>query len=174
MNKSGSPQWSPYLAGGLTGALIVVSAWTTGNLFGASTSFARTTGMLEKIFMPERVVAMEYFRVFVPKIDWQWMFVLGVLIGSAISSFTSNTFRWQPLPDMWQQRFGSSQVKRVFAAFGGGAVAMFGARLAGGCPSGHGLSGTLQLGISGYITLTGFFVGGIIMAFILYGRGKKR
>lgn len=132
MNKSESPQWSPYLAGGLAGALIVVSAWITGNLFGASTSFVRTAGMLEKIFMPERIEAMEYFRWFVPRIDWQWMFVLGVLIGSAISSLSSGTFRWQPLPDMWRRRFGESRSKRAAAAFGGGSLAMFGARLAGG------------------------------------------
>jgi hypothetical protein len=132
MNKPEPPQWSPYMAGGLTGVLIVVSAWITGNLFGASTSFVRTAGMFEKIFTPERFTAIEYFRWFVPKIDWQWMFVCGVLIGSIISALTSGTFRWQPLPDMWRQRFGNSQVKRAVVAFGGGVVAMFGARLAGG------------------------------------------
>jgi hypothetical protein len=33
---------------------------------------------------------------------------------------------------MWQRRFGPSRVKRDIAAFFGGMVVMFGARLAGG------------------------------------------
>lgn len=132
MNKPEPPQWSPYIAGGLAGVLIVVSAWTTHNLFGASTSFVRTAGMIERIAMPNRFAELQYFRWFVPQIDWQWMFVCGVLIGSMISALTSGTFRWQPLPDMWRQRFGSNRVKRAAVAFGGGVIVMFGARLAGG------------------------------------------
>ena len=55
-------------------------------------------------------------------------------------------------------------------AFVGGVVAMFGARLADGCPSGHGLSGTLQLAASGYVALVCFFIGGMVVARLLYGR----
>jgi uncharacterized membrane protein YedE/YeeE len=50
---------------------------------------------------------------------------------------------------------------------------MFGARLAGGCPSGHGLSGIIQLAGSGLIAMVYFFVGGIIMTQIIYSGGKK-
>ncbi|MBC8015377.1 MAG: YeeE/YedE family protein [Sporomusaceae bacterium] len=42
--------------------------------------------------------------------------------------------------------------------------AVFGARLADGCPSGHGLSGVLQLATSGFIALVAFFIGGLISA----------
>ena len=56
----------------------------------------------------------------------------------------------------------------------GGIIAMFGARLADGCPSGHGLSGGLQLAVSGYIALACFFIGGLISANLLYkGGGDK-
>ncbi|MBU0729570.1 MAG: YeeE/YedE family protein [Proteobacteria bacterium] len=173
MNKPEPPQWSPYLAGALVGVLIVISAWTTENFFGASTSFVRTAGMLERIIMPERIAANPYFRWITPTIDWQLMFVIGIFFGSLVSALTSKTFRWQAIPDMWKERFGTNTINRGVIAFAGGAIAMFGARLAGGCPSGHGLSGTLQLGISGFITLAGFFIGGIIMARIIYSGGKK-
>ncbi len=132
MKQPEPPQWSPYLAGSLCGALIVISAWLTGNFFGASTSFARSAGMLEQLVMPERVASLDYFRWIVPKIDWQWMFVLGVLFGSFLSALTSQTFRWVALPDMWQQRFGQDKVTRGIVAFVGGVITMFGARLAGG------------------------------------------
>jgi hypothetical protein len=124
--------WSPYLAGALSGLVSVLSVWFTGNFFGASTTFVRSTGMIEKIFGPERVAKMEYFLKEVPKIDWQWMFVVGILIGSLIASTTSGTFQWKALPDMWERRFGPSRFRRGVVAFLGGLIAMFGARLADG------------------------------------------
>jgi hypothetical protein len=57
-------------------------------------------------------------------------------------------------------------------AFGGGAVALFGARMAGGCPSGHGLSGVAQLSVSSLVAMVCFFAGGLFMARILYP-GRK-
>jgi len=124
--------WSPYLAGALSGVVLILSVWIAGKFFGASTTFARSAGMIEKLFGAERVDRMVYFIKYVPKIDWQWMFVAGVLIGSVIASTTSRTFQWQAIPDMWKARFGPSQTKRAIVGFIGGAIAVFGARLAGG------------------------------------------
>jgi len=127
-----SGQWSPYVAGGVSGLLIVGSVWLTGNYVGASTTFVRTAGMLEKIFSPERVAQLEYFRKAAPVIDWQWMFVVGILVGSFVSAITSGSFRLQAVPDMWRHSFGPSVGNRALAAFSGGLIAMYGARLADG------------------------------------------
>ena len=124
--------WSPYLAGALTGIVMILSVWVAGKYFGASTTFVRSAGMIEQIFGAERVSKMDYFIKEVPKIDWQWMFVIGIFIGSLISATTSRSFQWQAIPDMWESRFGTSRLKRGIVAFVGGAVAMFGARLADG------------------------------------------
>jgi hypothetical protein len=124
--------WSPYLAGALTGLVMVLSVWIAGKYFGASTTFVRSAGLIEKVFSAERIAQMEYFIEEVPKIDWQWMFVVGILFGSFIAAQTSATFRWQAIPDMWQSRFGTNATKRGVIAFIGGLVAMFGARLADG------------------------------------------
>jgi hypothetical protein len=43
-----------------------------------------------------------------------------------------------------------------------------GARWAGGCTSGHGISGTLQLAVSSWLATLSFFIGGILTAMILY------
>jgi uncharacterized membrane protein YedE/YeeE len=166
--------WNPYLAGGLSGLVSILSVWVAGKYLGASTTFVRTSGMIERIFDPEKIAKMEYFIREVPKVDWQTMVVLGIMIGAFIAAITSGSFRLQALPDMWQQRFGSSIRMRAFVAFIGGIIAMFGARLADGCPSGHGLSGSLQLAVSGYIALIFFFVGGVLMARLLYGKGDIR
>ena len=124
--------WSPYVAGALSGVVLILSVWITGKFFGASTTFVRSAGMLERLFSAERVAAMEYFLKELPQIDWQWMFVIGIFLGSLISAVTSGSFRLQAVPDMWERRFGPSRAKRAVIAFIGAAVAMFGARLADG------------------------------------------
>jgi uncharacterized protein len=125
--------WSPYLAGGLAGLVGVLSVWFAGQYFGASTSFVRTAGLLEQLFDPERVASMQYFIKVAPKIDWQWMFVVGIFLGALISSLTSGSFKLQAVPDSWAAHFGSSSTaKRAVVAFIGGTVAMFGARMADG------------------------------------------
>lgn len=124
--------WSPYSAGALSGILSILSVWIAGKYFGASTTFVRSVGMIEEIIGPERVEKMFYFIKEVPQIDWQWMFVVGILIGSLIASAASGTFLWKGVPDMWVNRFGRSKLKRGIAAFVGGVIAMFGARLADG------------------------------------------
>lgn len=124
--------WSPYAAGAFAGLVLVLSVWITGKYFGASTAFVRSVGLIEKIFSAERVSQLEYFVKTTPKIDWQWMFVIGVLFGSLIASKMSGTFKIQAIPDMWHRRFGPNVIRRGIVAFIGGTVAMFGARLAGG------------------------------------------
>lgn len=165
--------WSPYLAGALSGLLIILSVWLTGNFVGASTSFARSVGMLESLISPTRTARIEYFREVRPVIDWQWMFVAGILLGSFISAITSRSFRIQALPGLWEERFGGSRLKRSLVAFAGGAIMLFGARLAGGCTSGQGLSGTLQLAVSGFLTLAFIFAGGILTANAMYKGGRR-
>ena len=165
--------WSPYLAGALSGVLIILSVLLAGKYFGASTTFVRCTAVIESLFSAERVASMDYFLKFRPEVDWQWMFVIGIMLGSLVSALTSKSFKWQAVPDMWEARFGPGRLKRGAVAFIGGAIAMFGARMAGGCTSGHGLSGTLQLSLSGLIVMASLFAGGVVVARILYGGGKK-
>jgi len=125
--------WSPYLAGALSGVVGVFSVWFAGQYFGASTSFVRTAGLIEQLFVPERTAQMDYFIKVAPKIDWQWMFVAGIFLGSMIASVSSGSFKLQAVPEMWAERFGvRSNAKRAMVAFAGGVVAMFGARMADG------------------------------------------
>jgi hypothetical protein len=63
--------------------------------------------------------------------------------------------------------------KRAVAAVAGGAVLMFGARLADGCPSGHGLSGLMQMSASGFVALAMFFGVGVVVARLVYGRAGR-
>jgi uncharacterized membrane protein YedE/YeeE len=164
--------WSPYYAGVLAGILLVLSIFLTGKYFGASTTFVRAAGFIEQSVAPEKVAGMAYFLKEKVIIDWQALFVVGVLFGSLISAWLSKEKRAVAVPPMWEGRFGSSRAKRWTLALLGGIILMFGARLADGCPSGHGLSGLAQIALSGYVSLICFFLGGMIIARIMY-RGRE-
>ncbi|MCD6581222.1 MAG: YeeE/YedE family protein, partial [Desulfuromusa sp.] len=90
-------------------------------------------------------------------------------VGAMISSRMGKTSKLETVPPIWRERFGPNPVTRAIGAFIGGVILLFGARLAGGCPSGHGMSGNMQLSVSGLLALTCFIVGGVVTARILYG-----
>ena len=169
--------WSPYLAGALVGLLAIISVWATTvmmgktNYLGASTTFVRAAGLLERAMAPERVAANEYFTTSKVKVDWQFMLVGGIFLGALVSSVTDRSFKLESVPPVWAKRFGNSPVKRAVGAVLGGMVAMVGARMADGCPSGHGLSGMMQFSVSSLAALCLFFGVGIAVAAMVY-RGR--
>ncbi|THB62758.1 MAG: YeeE/YedE family protein [Desulfovibrio sp.] len=171
MTNKGSP-WSPYLAGALSGVLGVLSVLVAGKYLGASTTMVRAVGMVEEAISPA-LVETPYFQKYTLAIDWQFLFVVGIMAGAFISSLMDRSFKVQAVPDMWAKRFGTKPLPRLITAFAGGVVAIYGARLAGGCPSGHGLSGLTQMSVSGFLAAAGFFLGGIIMARLVYKGGEQ-
>jgi len=178
MNYLFRGKWNPYLAGALAGLLAVASVVVSTKVLskpmylGASTTFVRAAGLIEQQFAPKHVKKNEYFQSEKVKVDWQFLFVLGIFAGALISAVTGRTFKIEAVPDIWKQRFGTNPVIRGVGAFVGGAILLFGVRMAGGCPSGHGLSGMMQLAVSGAVAMVFFMVGGIITAKILY-KGRK-
>jgi len=71
---------------------------------------------------------------------------------------------------MWSAEFGQSSPRRMTHAFIGGVLLLFGARLAGGCTSGHMISGISQLTIGSFLFGISIFASGIITARMLYSR----
>src|SRR6056297_361280 len=161
-------RWSPYLVGIFIGILSWLSFLISDKPLGASTAFARTSGMIEKYIKGDKVLENEYYKEYKPLIDWGWMLVLGIVIGSFISSILSGQFQIQFLPEFWIAEFGQTPLLRLIVAIIGGFFMGFGSRWAGGCTSGHGISGTLQLAISSWIAVIFFFIGGILTALLLY------
>ncbi|MEJ7612578.1 MAG: YeeE/YedE thiosulfate transporter family protein, partial [Candidatus Fervidibacter sacchari] len=66
------------------------------------------------------------------------------------------------------QQFGTDRGKRYLVAFVGGFIMLFGARLAGGCTSGHMISGISQLALSSFIFAVTIFLTGMLTAKALY------
>jgi uncharacterized membrane protein YedE/YeeE len=74
------------------------------------------------------------------------------------------------MPALWQQQFGPSHAKRYLASFAGGVLLLFGARLAGGCTSGHMISGISQLALGSFLFGVVTFAVAILSAKFLYRR----
>ena len=83
------------------------------------------------------------------------MFAFGVGIGAAL------TMRYVPAT---KEAVVTPLVASPLLAVAGGAAASFGARLAGGCTSGHGISGMATMAVSSFITVAMMFGAGIAVA----------
>ena len=161
-------RWSPYWVGIGIGILSWIAFVLSDKPIGVSTAYAQTSGMIEKALQGPQVETKAYYREYVPEISWTWMLVVGLVAGAFVSAVTSDDFHLQWVPPLWEGKFGYSPIVRWAAAFSGGVVLGIGARWADGCTSGHGISGTLQLIVSSWIAAICFFIGGVLIAHIIY------
>jgi uncharacterized protein len=160
--------WSPYLVGALIGILSMFTFYFSNKPLGASSAYAKVAGLIARKLAPRHLDRLAYYRSNPPAIGWEVMLVAGIIVGAFLAAWTGGetTGRW--LPPMWVERFGDAVWLRLVVAFAGGAIMAFGARLAGGCTSGHGISGALQLSVGSWIALLCFFIGGVAVALPLY------
>mgnify|MGYP000984755114 FL=1 len=161
-------RWSPYAVGIGIGILSWLTFLISKRPIACSTTFAKLSGMIEMVFRGDKVEQKPYYQKLRLVVGWQMMLVLGVVIGSLLSALLAGDFRWQWVPSLWATTFGSAPLLRVVVAFLGGVIIGFGARWAGGCTSGHGISGTLQLAVSSWISALCFFIGGILTAHLIF------
>lgn len=163
------PAWSPYVVGALIGVLSMLTFYFSDKPIGASTAYARIAGMLGKSVAPEHTESLKYYQENKPVVDWEVMLVLGAVLGAFVAAWHGQELTGQLLPEMWEARFGEGTVAlRLGVSVIGGALMAFGARLAGGCTSGHGISGSMQLSVGSWIALIAFFVGGIATAMLMF------
>jgi len=161
--------WSPYVVGAGIGVLIWIIFLLSDRPLGCSTAYAKTAGMIESAISSQNAEKMAYYGKFSPTIDWQWMLVLGTIIGAGLSAYLSGGLKISVVPPLFGEVFGDHAILRLAAALIGGILMGLGARWAGGCTSGHGISGTLQLSLTSWIAVICFFAAGIIAAGIIYG-----
>jgi uncharacterized membrane protein YedE/YeeE len=162
------PAWSPFLVGAGIGILSWLSFYFADKAIGASSFYATLAGLLGKVIAPKHTARLEYFRANPPHLNWGLVFVTSTILGGFLSAWTGGEIRNEWLPRMWVDRFGDSIPLRAIIGFAGGVLMAFGARLAGGCTSGHGISGTLQLNAGSWLAAAAMFVGGIGSAMLLY------
>lgn len=169
-----SKRWSPYAAGAAIGALETIAILTAKKPLGITTPFEEAAAMTAEKIAPEAMDVDRYYEESGkrPSIDWEWGLVGGVVLGALISARLSRDPVPPPVPHSWRHRVSSSRWLRYGTAASGGALMMFGARMAKGCTSGHGISGTMQFAASSWLFDPIIFGVGAAVSKALLGRAS--
>lgn len=168
MPRLRDPAWSPYFAGAVIGLLQIPAFILIGTALGASSSYVTVVGTLASVVDPA-IVQIDYVAKHLSgaKNWWQVALVVGIALGALISARMSGMARSGIAP-VWQSMLGANTARtRPAMAFVGGFLMVFGARVADGCTSGHGISGMAQLAVGSTIAVAAMFAGGILTATLL-------
>lgn len=178
-----SGPWPWYVAGPLIGLVVPILLLVGGKAFGISSSFRQICAAT----VPGRI---EYLRSFDWRADgWRLVFVAGILLGGVLASTVfapaepyvvdvaeATRADLQALglrdlqglvpPEIFRFEALGSLPGLVMVVLGGFLVG-FGTRYAGGCTSGHGITGLAALQPASLIAVVGFFAGGVVATHFL-------
>lgn len=165
------PYWPSWLAGLALGAVLLLTFVVTGHGLGATGFTTRLSAWIGDAVVPGWTERNDYLgplleggSVLSSWITWQ---VMGVFAGALVSALLAHRLRLRV-----EGAVSSGRATRLLKALAGGVLAGFGARIAAGCTSGLGLSGSAVLGVAGFVFLGAFFAAGLI-ASRLTGGGVK-
>lgn len=174
--------WPWYVAGPLI-------AFTMFVLLFMGKQFGMSSNLRTMCSMGGAGKASDFFRFDWKKERWNLMVVVGAVIGGFLAShfMSNNTVKINPevatqlsqdygiesggeayLPP---ELFATEQLSDPFILtilILGGFLMGFGARYAGGCTSGHAISGLSNLQLPSLIAVIGFFIGGLVMVHFIY------
>lgn len=103
--------------------------------------------------------ANEYYSKIKGPGQWEVFFLTGAFISGIVISLLKKEFKITLIHSNWEKYKGNSASKRIIWSFIGGFILIFGARMAGGCTSGHVLSGGMQLAVSSLVFAMFVFAG---------------
>ena len=162
MSSQPRPFWPPLVAGAALGGVLLLSFAVTGHGLGASGFFARLAAWLSAQLAPTWAFQNSYFAMFLqgqPLQSWITWEMVGILLGAFAGSLAAGRFQ---LGIERGPQIGYGM--RLLHALLGGILVGFGARVAQGCTSGIGLSGSATLALAGFVFLIGFFIAGFIVS----------
>ncbi|CUU11267.1 MAG: YeeE/YedE family protein [Fimbriimonadales bacterium] len=164
VRKGTLPPW--LIWGGMIG-LTQIFAIATVQPLGVSTAYPQFVGWLVDKIVPGFANSQPYLQKIGTELGWEVMLVFGMALGALLSRMLNGrstgegaTCAVDPVP------FRSAWTRGLMA-FVGGFLILFGARLAGGCTSGHMLSGIAQLALSGFVFGMAAFAAGVLVAMLM-------
>ncbi len=168
-HKGRSHNLNSYLVGAGIGILSWVVFAVVNAPIGITTALSEASGAVATpILGAEAVATNSYWAKTIPAWDYGTLFLVGTFLGALISALLSKTFKLELVPEVWSKNISAKVSSRMIVAFIGGIIAMYGARLAGGCTSGHGVSGSLQLALSSWVFFIVMFISGLITARLVF------
>lgn len=163
----------PWWMGGiLMSGLLMLTFWIYGadRPLGASTYVPYFAGIVFGLD-PEQY---SYLKKIEAAGSWEGVMLFGALFGGFVTSvFITKSFRFSLIPSAWKKYKNSSIVSRLLWSFFSGFMMIIGARLAGGCTSGHFMSGVSQLAISSMVFGTVVMVSLLITGRFFYNTKAK-
>jgi uncharacterized protein len=160
------PRWA--LLGALFGLVSATSIALWGPI-GVSGTYPRFIGALLRRLAPGYAGDNTYLLKMGDFARPETFLVLGLFIGG----FAASRFSTVRAPRVELIHPGQrSTLARYWGAFLGGVLIIFGARLAGGCTSGHIISGITQLAVSSVLFGAAVFATAILTARLLKARGR--
>lgn len=187
-------EWNWKISGVMLGLIFLLTVIVVKPI-GVSTQFVILDGMIWNTISSELVVKDDsakkgyvssnsylnksggkYANNIANPLNYSFVFVVAMILGGFLASKlqsepTSNEEK--SIPAVWKESIGDDIGKRYIITFIGGVLVLFGARLAGGCSSGHMMSGMMQTSMSGYIFAMATFISAIPVAMIFYSKRGK-
>ena len=175
--------WHWSFSGAMIALVLFLLTWM-GRSFAISTSFKAACAALGA------GRTTPFFRMDLKEEFWRFAFVGGAIAGGAMTALfldnpapvaiSDSTIQFleemgMSYPQMDQTGRGFipttilnfSSLKGVLLALVGGFLVGFGARYGRGCTSGHGITGLAHLQLPSFLTVVGFFIGGLIMTHLI-------
>lgn len=181
MIEAVSQTWPWYVAGPLIGLVVPLLLLIGGKDFGVSGNLRHMCAAV----LPTKPAFLRYDW---KKSLWNLVFALGILIGGfiavlmvpvdgveiGISEATKSDLAALGITDFtglvpaqlisWS---GLATIPGLILVVVGGFLVGFGARYAGGCTSGHAITGVANLQLPSLVAVIGFFIGGLIVTHLL-------
>ena len=161
---------SPYLIGAAIGLLNIGAFAAFRKGIGVSGAYENWAALAARRLAPDAAHVNDYVkaRKEPPKFNWESWLVLGTILGGMVAARALGAHDASWVDD----RPGTEPKRSPLASAAGGAMLMFGARMADGCTSGHSLSGTAQGASSSWLFTPLMFGVGSLLARL--ARGARR
>jgi uncharacterized protein len=134
----------------------------TNRIIGASTAYPYVADLVTG------TTQNNYFPKIMAPGKWEVLFLTGALVSGIVISLLRKEFKITLIHSNWEKYKGNSAAKRIIWSFLGGFILIIGARMAGGCTSGHVLSGGMQLAVSSLLFAAFVFAGLLITGKYFY------
>jgi len=170
----------PWYVGGTIVALVMVALVFLGKSFGFSSNFRNICSMIGA------GKNCSFFDFNWKSQQWNLLFLVGAVLGGFLSAHYLSNDQIPAISDTTVSQlkemgfesagtayapteiFGDLSVKNIILLAIGGLLIGFGTRYAGGCTSGHAISGLSDLQWPSLVAVMGFFIGGLTMVHVLF------
>ena len=151
--------WPWWVAGPAIGLVVTGLAWLLGKPLGVSTGYGVVCALGSRL---------SFFRGQEYGERWRLAFVVGLPLGGLVAACLAGQLTPTLAFGMLDGLTRGSLSGKALLLFGGGVLVGAGARWAGGCPSGHTITGIAQGSMSSVVATLGFMIAGFAVFNALY------